>query len=133
LENSVFLCPMGHVFFHRNFNFPMFWKLNLKKKYEKISVNAFDYGKLHEIPNILPLHMIWQLSEWRRKICKHWNYTFKTGFYWGSCNSIFSFISMFCTFVFVLMSFFLWPLSCLSFFDLRILITPFWVFSLKFK
>jgi hypothetical protein len=27
----------------------MFWKLNLRKKYEKISVNAFDYGKLHEI------------------------------------------------------------------------------------
>jgi hypothetical protein len=49
------------------FNFPMFWKLNLRKKYEKISVNAFDYGKLHEIP----------------KICKHWNCTFKTGFYWG--------------------------------------------------
>ena len=34
---------------------------------KKISVNAFDYGKLHEIPNILPLHMIWQLSEWRAR------------------------------------------------------------------
>jgi hypothetical protein len=33
----------------------MFWKLNLRKKYEKISVNAFDYGKLHEIPNNLAL------------------------------------------------------------------------------
>jgi hypothetical protein len=99
----------GKRFLHRNFNFPMFWKLNLRKKYEKILVNSFDYGKLHEIPNILPLHMIWQLSEWRRKICKHWNSTFKTGYYWGSCNSIFSFISMFCTFVFVLLPFFLWP------------------------
>jgi hypothetical protein len=95
---------------------------------KKISVNAFDYGKLHEIPNILALHMTWQLLEWRRKICKHWNYTFKAGFYWGSCYSIFSFISMFCTFVFVLLPFFLWPLSCLSFFDLRILLTPFSVF-----
>jgi hypothetical protein len=122
---QCFLMSYGKRFLHRNFNFPMFWKLNLRKKYEKISVNAFDYGKLHEIPNILALHMIWQLSEWRRKICKHWNYTFKTGFYWGSCYSNFSFISMFCTFVFVLMPFFLWPLCCLSFFDLRILITPF--------
>ena len=35
----------------------MFWKLNLRKTYEKISVNALDYGKLHEIPNILALQM----------------------------------------------------------------------------
>ena len=112
-------------FFHRNFNFPMLWKSNLRKKYEKISINAFDYGKLHEIPNILAaFHMTWLLSEWRRKIWKHWNCTFKTSFYWGSCYSIFCFISMFCRSLFVLMSFFLWPLCCLSFFDLRILITP---------
>jgi hypothetical protein len=48
-----------------------------------------------------------------------------TGFYWGSCYSIFSFIlCMFCRLLFVLFYFFFWPLCCLSFFDTRILITP---------
>jgi hypothetical protein len=40
-------------------------------------------------------------------------------FKWGSCYSIFSFMCMF-----VLSCFFFWPLCCLFFFDLRILITP---------
>jgi len=31
---------------------------------------------------------------------------------------------MFCRSLFVILSFFFWPLRCLSFFDLRILITP---------
>jgi hypothetical protein len=31
---------------------------------------------------------------------------------------------VFCRSLFVLLSFFFWPLCCLSFFDLRILITP---------
>ena len=44
-------------------------------------------------------------------------------FQWGSCYSIFSFMCMFCRSLFVLLSFFFWPLCCLSF-DLRILITP---------
>jgi hypothetical protein len=34
------------------------------------------------------------------------------------------FVSMFCRWLFVLLSFFFWPLCCLFFFDLRILITP---------
>jgi hypothetical protein len=38
--------------------------------------------------------------------------------------SIFSFICMFCRSLFVPLYFFCWPLCCLSFFDLRILITP---------
>ena len=50
---------------------------------------------------------------------------FTPGFYWGSCYSIFSFMCMFCRSLFDLLSFFLWPLCCLFFFDLRILITPF--------
>jgi hypothetical protein len=37
---------------------------------------------------------------------------------------IFSFICMFCRSLFVLLYFFFWPLSCLVFFDIRILITP---------
>ena len=45
-------------------------------------------------------------------------------FYWGSCYSIFSFISMFCRSLFVLLYFFFWPLCCLFFFDIRILIAP---------
>jgi hypothetical protein len=47
---------------------------------------------------------------------------FTPGFQWGSCYSIFSFICMFCRFV--LLSFFLWPLCCLFFFDILILIAP---------
>ena len=45
-------------------------------------------------------------------------------FLWGSCCSIFVFCVMFCRSLFVLSSFFFWPLCCLSFFDLLILITP---------
>ena len=40
------------------------------------------------------------------------------------CYSIFSFICMFCRSLFVLLYFFFWSLSCLFFFDIRILITP---------
>ena len=43
---------------------------------------------------------------------------FTPGFY-----SNFSFMCMFCRSLFVLLSFVFWPLCCLSFFDLRLLIT----------
>ena len=46
------------------------------------------------------------------------------GFSWGSCYSIFSFICMFCRSLFVRLYFFFWPLCCLFFFDIRILIAP---------
>ena len=49
---------------------------------------------------------------------------FTPGFWWGSCYSIFSFICMFCRSLFVLLYYFFWPLYCLFFFDIRILITP---------
>ena len=49
---------------------------------------------------------------------------FTTGFLWGSCYSIFSFICMFCRSLFVLLYFFFWPLCCLFFFNIQILITP---------
>jgi hypothetical protein len=49
---------------------------------------------------------------------------FTHGFYWGSWYSIFSFICMSRRTLFVPLFFFFWPLCCLSFFDLRILITP---------
>ena len=51
---------------------------------------------------------------------------FTPGFQWGSCYSIFSFICMFSRSLFDLLPFFFWPLCCLSFFDIRILITSFW-------
>ena len=41
----------------------------------------------------------------------------------GSCFSIISFICMSCRSLFVLLCFLFWPLCCLFFFDLRILIT----------
>ena len=49
---------------------------------------------------------------------------FTPGFQWGSCYSIFSFMCMFCRSLFVLLYFFFWPLYCLYFFDVRVLITP---------
>ena len=49
---------------------------------------------------------------------------FTPGFQWGSCYSIFSFMCMFYKLLFVLLSFFVWSLCCLFFFDLRIMITP---------
>jgi hypothetical protein len=55
---------------------------------------------------------------------------FTPGFYWGSCCSIFSFMCMFCRSLLVLWYFFLWPLCCLFFVDIRILITPFSIFKL---
>ena len=47
-------------------------------------------------------------------------------FYWGSCYSIFSFMCMFSRSLFVLLYLFFWPLCCLLFFDIRILITSLW-------
>jgi hypothetical protein len=47
------------------------------------------------------------------------------GFYCGSCYSIFSSICMFCKSLFVLLFFFLWPLCCLFFFDIRLWL-PLW-------
>ena len=47
---------------------------------------------------------------------------FTPGFCWGSCYSIFSFICMFFRSLFVLLSFSFWPLCCLFFFYIRILI-----------
>ena len=49
---------------------------------------------------------------------------FSPDFCWGSSYSIFSFMYMLCGSLFVLLYFFFWPLCCLFFFDLRILITP---------
>ena len=49
---------------------------------------------------------------------------FTSGFYWGSCYSICGFTCMFCRSMFVLLSFFFLQLSCLFFFDIRILINP---------
>ena len=42
---------------------------------------------------------------------------FTPGFQWGSCNSIFSFMCLFCRSLFVLLYFFFWPLCCLFFYD----------------
>ena len=42
----------------------------------------------------------------------------------SSCYSIFSYLCMFCRSLFVLLYFFFWPLCCLFFFDIQILITP---------
>ena len=47
-----------------------------------------------------------------------------SGFQWGWCYSIFSFMCMLCRSLFVLLYFFFWPLCCL-FFDIWILSTPF--------
>jgi hypothetical protein len=46
-----------------------------------------------------------------------------SGYYTGSCYSIFSLLCMFGKSLFVLLYFFFWPF-CLFFFDLRILIIP---------
>ena len=46
------------------------------------------------------------------------------GFYCGSCYSIFSSICMLCKSLFVLLYFFFWPLFCLFFFNIRIMIAP---------
>jgi len=43
-------------------------------------------------------------------------------FYWGSYYPIVSFMCMFCRSLFVLLYFFFWPLCCVFFFELRILI-----------
>ena len=45
-------------------------------------------------------------------------------FIWDSCYWIFSFICMFCRLFFAILYFFFWPLCCLSFFDVRLIITP---------
>ena len=47
----------------------------------------------------------------------------RPGFQWGSCYSIFSFMCMHRRSLFVLLYFFFWPLCCLFFFDIRMLIS----------
>jgi len=42
-------------------------------------------------------------------------------FYWGSC---YYYVYMFCRWLLVLLYFYFWPLWCLFFFDIRILIIP---------
>ena len=55
----------------------------------------------------------------------HLSLTLLGYFLFYSCYSIFSFMCLFCRSLFVLLSFFsFWPLCCLFFFDIRILITP---------
>ena len=51
---------------------------------------------------------------------------FTPGFKLGSCYSMF----MFCRSLFVLLYFFFWPLCCLFFSDIQILITHFGIFKL---
>jgi hypothetical protein len=51
------------------------------------------------------------------------DFTFLILFSFG-CELYFSFICMFCRSLFVLLYFFYWPLCCLFFFDIRILIAP---------
>ena len=48
------------------------------------------------------------------------------------CNSIFSFVCMFCKSLFVLWSFVFWSLCCLFFFDIRILITHWYLQTLLY-
>jgi hypothetical protein len=43
-------------------------------------------------------------------------------FLFRSCYSIFSFMCMLCRLLFVLLSFFFWPLCCLFYFNVRILL-----------
>ena len=50
--------------------------------------------------------------------------SFTTGFGWGSCWSVFSFMCLFYISLFVLLYFFVWSLWCLFVFDMRILIAP---------
>jgi hypothetical protein len=50
---------------------------------------------------------------------------FTPGIQWGSCYSIFSFMCNVLLIVVCPLSLFIWALCCLSFFDWRILITPF--------
>ena len=53
-------------------------------------------------------------------------------FQWGLCYSIFSFMCMLCRSLFVLLSFFFWPLRCLFLFDLSDFDYPFGIFKLFF-
>jgi hypothetical protein len=78
-----------------------------------------------------------RLKESHSNVSKHkkslsipyeWNHWQKNERVWihlsESCVSIFSFMCIFCRSLFVHLSVFFWPLCCLSFFDLRVLITP---------
>ena len=49
---------------------------------------------------------------------------FTYGLQWGLCCSTLSYLLTFCRSLFVLLFIFFWPLYCLFFFNLRIMITP---------
>ena len=68
---------------------------------------------------VYPCAILWYLIKWKTE--QHTKLSEQ--FQWGSCYSIFSFICMFCRSLFDLLYFF-WPLCCLLFFDIRILVVP---------
>jgi hypothetical protein len=64
------------------------------------------------------------MARWNRNCLPFRSIWIHPQFLVGSCYSIFSFICIFCRSLFVLLYFFFWPLCCLFYFDIRILITP---------
>ena len=55
--------------------------------------------------------------------CKNHRHVASHCFQWGSCYLIFSFMRMFCRSVVVFLFFFFWPLYCLFFFDLQVMVS----------
>ena len=92
------------------------WYWNTYTRFCQVASLIYFYyviqTSLEVCPHVYPLHTILMVA------------LIDPRFWGGSCYSIFSFICMFCRSLFVPLFFFLWPLSCLFFFDLRILITP---------
>ena len=78
-------------------------------------------------PFSFDLRLLWYLHNechlWSRNCQPLRSTRVHPGFYCGSCYSIISFMCMFCRSLIDLLSFSLWSLCCLFFFDLQILIT----------
>jgi hypothetical protein len=78
------------------------------------------------LSSFMTYHRVFDKSNatWSKKCLPFRNTRIRPWFFVISCYSIFSFICMFSKSLFVLLCFFFWPLCCLFFFDLRLLITP---------
>ena len=95
-------------------------QLNILKKKNCSKQNSLLQ---HSIENTFSYHHD-GCHQWNRNCSPFRSTQVHPRFQWGSCYLIFSFTVcvMFCRSLFVLMSFFVWPLCCLSL-DLRILMT----------
>jgi hypothetical protein len=112
---KIEMSSIVHCCFSISQNF--FLKYVCYKQQEYFSIDCYIiFSKLLPIPVQLLYWTAKEMSKYQTALFSNYNNEYR--------KVIFSFICMFCWSLFVLLYFFFWPLCCLFFFDIRILIAP---------